>query len=58
MPRSISGGHAPSVRDRLISAADEAFKKQRIEDVSIDSVAAAARVPRTTAYRHLGSRRS
>lgn len=42
--------------DRLVRAADLAFRRDGVEGVSIDAVAADAGVSRATAFRHLGKR--
>jgi len=45
-----------SVLDRLVRAADLALRRDGVDGVSIDAVAADAGVSRATAFRHLGKR--
>ncbi|MUL65983.1 hypothetical protein BOO86_16015 [Mycobacterium sp. CBMA 234] len=47
---------APTVRDRLISAADAALRKNGVDSMTVEAVAQTAGISRATAFRQLGKR--
>lgn len=49
-------GEQGTVLDRLIRAADSALRRDGVDNISIETVAAAAGVSRATAFRQLGGR--
>lgn len=49
-------GERPAVRDRLIRAADDVLRRVGVGEVTIEMVAEAAGVARSTAFRHFGGR--